>query len=470
MCRLISLVSALILLFNHSQSQSAISKLQKEAIGFIDGNKQKFITLSDSIWNYAEPSFQEYKSVKLLTSTLEKEGFSVKQNISGFPTVFFATYGTGKPVIGLFGEYDADPGASNKLVPYREELVKGGFGHGGAHNLLGVGSLVTAVVIKDLIKKGKLRGTIHYYGSTAEGTLGTRAWLAKDGYLDDLDLSLYWHPAPVTAASTSTWDALIELTIAINSKRLELIRDNLNGPNCQQASEELLRVIQSLRRSSNETSKLNYSIRQWRNDLGHTPDSIILDLRIQCARQLDAIQLYNEINKTVNSLNDSSVTAILSINRAHHQFSPNATAMKTVFKNMELLGPIQYNSAEIDYSRQMQGYLKRKTDTITDRLIPFSNPPANPRMYGYSSDIGEASWKAPEIYFVVRSFPNGINMHQWSGAAFTSHSIGHKGMIQAAKIMAMTIIDYIQTPSLQADIRKEFEENTREYKYQPLVK
>jgi aminobenzoyl-glutamate utilization protein B len=91
-------------------------------------------------------------------------------------------------------------------------------------------------------------------------------------------------------------------------------------------------------------------------------------------------------------------------------------------------------------------------------------------MYGYSSDIGEASWFAPEIYFVVRSFPSGVNMHQWQGAAFTAHSIGHKGMMQASKIMALTIIDYIQNPVLRTDIRREFEENSRMYKYQPLIK
>jgi aminobenzoyl-glutamate utilization protein B len=462
----------LLLLFSLRElyAQTSIAKLEKEVVTYIDKNTSRFTGLSDSIWEYAEPSFKEFKSTQLLSDFLQREGFSIKQNISSFPTVFIASYGADKPIIGLYGEYDADPGASNKTVPYREELIKGGYGHGGAHNLLGVGSIAAAVAIKELIKKGKLKGTIRYYGSTAEGTLGTRAWLAKDGYFNDLDLSLYWHPAPVTAAATSTWDALIDFTISFSSKRMDIVRDNIVAANCQRAAEILLGVVHRLKQSANETIKLNYSIKEWKNDLGHTPDTVILDFRIQCAKQVDAIQLYNDINKAVKDLNDSTVKAELKINRAHHQFLPNVTAMKEVFSKMELLGPIKYTTDEINYSLQMQDFLKRKKDTIADKLIPFNDASRNNKMYGYSSDIGEASWFAPEVYFVVRSFPNGVNMHQWQGAAFTAQSIGHKGMIQASKIMALTILDYIQNPVLRTDIRREFEENTKVYKYQPLIK
>src|SRR5689334_5901009 len=108
MTKVICLAATAIFLSRQANSQPIISKLQKEAISFIDNNKEKFTVLSDSIWNFAEPSFHEYRSVKMLIKTLEKQGFSVKQNISGFPTLFIATYGNGKPVIGLFGEYDAD--------------------------------------------------------------------------------------------------------------------------------------------------------------------------------------------------------------------------------------------------------------------------------------------------------------------------------------------------------------------------
>lgn len=427
-------------LFLTPRAVGQFSKLQREAINYIDKNKQSFTALSDSIWHYAEPSFHEFKSAKLITDLLEREGFSIQKKVSGFPTVFVASYGAGKPVIGLYGEYDADSGASNKTVPYKEELVAGGYGHGGAHNLLGGGSLATALAIKDLIKKGNLKGTIRYYGSTAEGSLGTRAWLAKDGYFDDLDLSLYWHPAPVTAAGTHTWDALIDF--------------NINIP--RNEAERVLSVLSEMKKSADENTKLDYS----------TTSANIVNVKIQSAHQTDAIGAFNKIKNEVPRINDS---AVLKVNRAHHQFVPNAAAMAAVYKNMELLGALTYTPEEINYTFQMQDFLKNKRDSVKDIHIPFSDQTSNKKMYGYSSDIGEASWFAPEIYFVVTCLPNGVNMHQWSGTAFTAHSIGHKGMIQAAKIMAITIIDYIQQPDLRDKIRKEFEKSSRVYRYQPLI-
>ena len=117
------------------------------------------------------------------------------------PTVFSATFGSRRPVIGLFGEYDADPGASNKTVPRKEALIVDGYGHGGHHNLLAIGSLGAALAIKKLIQGCQLNCTIRYYGTTAEGTTGAKTYLARDGHFDDLDFSLYWHPAPSTWAS-----------------------------------------------------------------------------------------------------------------------------------------------------------------------------------------------------------------------------------------------------------------------------
>src|SRR5688572_8971513 len=200
-------------------------------VRFIDQHQDDLISWSNKIWNYAEPSFGEFESSKLLIEVLRKEGFTVEENICGLSTVFTATYGAGKPVVGLYGEYDADPNASNKIVPRNDALIPGGYGHGGGHNLLGVGSLGAALAIKNLIDRKKLNCTIRYYGSTAEGSMGVKAYLARDKYFNDLDFSLYWHPSPVTSASTSTWDALIEFDITFIAKRFNVIHEDTNDPN-----------------------------------------------------------------------------------------------------------------------------------------------------------------------------------------------------------------------------------------------
>lgn len=466
-----SILSLLFLLFEVPclSSQVSHTALKNEAIQFIEDHKEQWTRLSDSIWSYAEPSFKEFKSSRLIIETLRKEGFRINENIGAFPTVFVAEYGEGSPIIGLYGEYDADPNASNKTVPQREELIAGGRGHGGAHNLLGVGSLATALAIKALIKAKKLHCTIRYYGSTAEGALGTRAWLAKDGFFKDLDLSLYWHPAPVSAASTRTWDALIDFSLLITSKKMDVLREDTKEPNCQNAAERVLSILAQQRQTTTPNNKVNYSIPSWKNELGATPDTVQIDVRIQCSRQSNALEMFSRIKKEVQALNNPNVTCVLRVKRAHHQFLPNVTAMKQVFANMQSLGSISYSKEDINYAQQLQTFLNKQRDTIVDHLIPFQDVSRDSSLYGHSSDIGEASWFAPEIYFVVKCLPLGMRMHHWQGTTFTAHPIGHKGMLQAAKIMAMTIVDYVHKPDLRKKIADEFKQSTQHYRYQTLI-
>ena len=455
--------------YTKAQSSKATAKTRTQAIQFIEKKKQDLIALSDSIWNLAEPSYAEVKSSRLLIEYLKKEGFTIQENISGFQTAFIASYGESKPVIGLYGEYDADPNASNKVVPRKEEIEPGKYGHGGGHNLLGVGSIGAALAIKDLIKRRMLKGTIRYYGTTAEGKLGSKTYLARDGYFDDLDLSLYWHPAPVTVASTAPWDGLIDLEITFAGKKRNIIQINESSPTTTEGLELLINELHALRSITNQGIKLNYNVTQSAHSLNETPDSISVTVRVQCAKQSDANQLFEKISASVDRMEDQSkVQTDLRVIRAMHQFLPNVKAMETVYQNLQLLGPIQYTQEEIEFVKELQQQLGVPTEGIQDKVIPFSDQSGREGLYGYASDIGDASWIAPEIYFVVKSLPS-VPMHQWPGTIFTRHSIGHKGMIQASKTLAVTIIDYLQIPDLQRSIRQDFERRRNSYRYRSFL-
>lgn len=456
MRRLLFITTALFISTSIAAQSSA---LKQQTIGFIEKNKNAITAWSDSIWTYAEPSFGEHRSVKLLTGILKANGFTVQENVCGSPFLFIASYGTAKPVIGLFGEYDADPNSSNKVVPRKEELVPGGYGHGGGHNLLGVGSLATALAIKELISQRKLNATIRYYGSTSEGTQGTRAWLARDGYFDDLDFSLYWHPSPVTRPSTSTWDAMIDMEGSMTAAN-----------QLQTAAAVFMEQLEKLKLSNSALGSFDFHFKNWKNDGDPVPDTIAFTLFMQFAFQEDANSRLNRIRNVADSLKkNAGVNISIKVKRAMHQFLPNVTASKIIQANMEQLGPIQYNREDIDFSMAMLKHIGSETHTIRDTVMSFSESPRRISRYGYASDIGEASWIAPEVYFVVKSLPYGISMHSWQNAAFTAHSIGHKGMLHAAKLMSMTIIDYVLNKKLQDDIRAEFHQKTADYKYKPII-
>jgi aminobenzoyl-glutamate utilization protein B len=456
-----------------SQLQAQPSKKLKgnkaAAVSFVEASKDKLIQWNNQVWEYAEPSEKEFRSSQLFVDIFKKEGFTVQENVSGFPTMFIATYGTEKPVIGLFGEYDADPNASNKLVPRKEELVTGGYGHGGSHNVLGVGSLGAALAIKDLIRRGRLQCTIRYYGTTAEGSTGAKAYLARDGFFKDLDLSLYWHPAPITLAPASPWDALIDFDIVLSAKRLNIIRQQSNDSTTLDALERLLPELKKARNEMSAGIRFNYAVRQWKTDLAYIPDTLRLNVRIQCTRQEQMVRLFDQVKNAVANVSlQTGVKSAINVTRAMHQFLPNLTAMRVVQQNMEWLGPISYSEQEQAYAKEMQSALGLSRDGITDKILSFTDQSNRSEIYGYASDIGDASWIAPEIYFIVRALP-GVPMHQWPGTAFSGHSIGHKGMLQAAKLLAMTIVDYLEDKSLQNSIREEFIEKTKHYQYRSFL-
>ena len=467
-----SIVLLLFMFFSwgsYTQAQSSKAGAKSRAIQFIEKKKEELITLSDSIWNLAEPSYAEVKSSRLLIVYLKKEGFTIQENISGFQTAFIASYGEYKPVIGLYGEYDADPDASNKVVPRKEELGPGKYGHGGGHNLLGVGSIGAALAIKSLIQRRMLKCTIRYFGTTAEGKLGSKTYLARDGYFDDLDLSLYWHPAPVTVASTAPWDALIDFEITFAGRGRNITQNNESSPTTTEGLELLINELHALRSITSKGIKLNYNVTQSAHSLNETPDSINITVRVQCAKQSDANQLFEKISAGVDKIEDQSkMQTNLRVIRAMHQFLPNVTAMETVNRNLQLLGPMHYTEEEIEFVKELQQHLGVPTEGILDKVIPFSDQSGRESVYGYASDIGDASWIAPEIYFVVKSLPS-VPMHQWPGTIFTGHSIGHKGMIQASKTLAMTIIDYLENPVLRQNIRQDFERRRKSYRYRSFL-
>lgn len=388
------------------------------AVHYIEKNQTRFISLSDSIWKFAEPSYKEERSSQVIMDVLQKEGFTITRDIDTMRSVFIAEFGSGKPIIGLYGEYDADANASNKSVPRQEPLTQNGFGHGGHHNLLGVGALAAALTVKELIKEGRIKCTIRYYGSTDEGRAGVRRYLSYDGYFSDLDFSLYWHPSPITSASTRKWDALSELRI-----------DSRN--------ESVLNELNFLKNNSNTEYKLTFNA-----------DSANIKVRMQCVTLGLCDTLFNKLSKAAGG-------KIIST-KYIHQFVPNVAAMRAVHKNMEQLGVIQYTEQEKAFVTVLQRSLGKPTDGISYQVLPFTDQSRDRKMYGYSSDIGEASWIAPEAYFVVKTLPF-VDMHTWQGTIFSGHSIGHKGMIQAAKILSLTIIDYVKDKELQRAVRADFE-------------
>jgi aminobenzoyl-glutamate utilization protein B len=175
----------------------------------MDARAAHYGDVSRQIWEFAEVGYKEYKSADLLKSELRQAGFTVEENVAGIPTAFTATWGQGKPVIAVLGEYDALPGLSQAASPDRKPLVDGGPGHGCGHNLLGTASLFAAVSVKDWMAANKIRGTIRFYGTPAEEGGGGKLYMARAGVFKDVDTVISWHPADSNGASKQSSLAII---------------------------------------------------------------------------------------------------------------------------------------------------------------------------------------------------------------------------------------------------------------------
>ena len=171
-----------------------VEEIKRTAFKWLEENRDRITEISDKIWEYAELGLIEFKSSKLLADELERHGFKVERGVAGMPTAFVASWGEGKPVIGIMGEYDALPGLSQKKVPWKEPLEPGKPGHGCGHNLFGAASVGAAIALKQFMEAEDLKGTIKLFGTPAEETVVGKVYMAKAGVFDGLDAVLEWHP------------------------------------------------------------------------------------------------------------------------------------------------------------------------------------------------------------------------------------------------------------------------------------
>ena len=189
--------------------QAADIKKKQEVVASIEKHLSELTGLSDQIWAYAETALRETRSSKTLADYAERQGFAVKRGVAGMPTAFVASYGEGRPIIGVLGEFDALPGISQKAQPTKEALEAGAAGHGCGHNLFGAASLGAATAIKELIAAGRLKGTIRFYGTPAEEAIGGKVYMAREGLFSDLDVCLAWHPDDRTHADVQSTQAIV---------------------------------------------------------------------------------------------------------------------------------------------------------------------------------------------------------------------------------------------------------------------
>ena len=265
------LFAALFMLAINVSAQN-LKIIKKEIQSSVETQKDKLIDTSDAIWEAAETSLVEYKSAKQLKDYARVNGLEVTENVADIPTAFMAKYGSGSPVIGILGEFDANAGISQKRQPTREARVEGGAGHGCGHNLFGTASLGAAVAIKEQIEKGNIKGTVIFYGTPAEETIFAKVWMARAGVFDQLDVCMDWHPGASIEAGTQSSKALVDFRVKFYGSSSHASSDPWNGKSAVDAMELYTTGLNYYREHILPTSRIHYQIEKAGDVVNVVPD------------------------------------------------------------------------------------------------------------------------------------------------------------------------------------------------------
>jgi aminobenzoyl-glutamate utilization protein B len=441
---------------------------KQAVIQSVDKHQAELTKLSDQIWEYAETALKEYRSSKVLADYAEAQGFRVTRGVAELPTAFIAEFGSGKPVIGIMGEYDALPGISQKVQPTREPLVSGGGGHGCGHNLFGAGSLGAALAVKELIQAGKLKGTIRFYGTPAEESVGGKIYMARAGLFNDLDVCLDWHPDVEIAASTQSSQAIIDFIVEFKGKAAHAAADPWNGRSAVDGLEAFTDGVNMLREHVRPSVRMHYAIMAGGDVPNVVPEYAKVWMWVRDSKRSGVDEVFARVKDIAQgAAMIAGVESKITIQTGDYEILVNRTGAQALQKNLEMLGPITYTPEEIAFAKKIQEEQGGNQTGLDGAIHPLKETAETPP--GGSTDVGDISWIVPEITLVATTAPANTAWHGWSVVACGGMSIGHKGLVLAAKSLGMTIVDLFENEQLRKDIRNEFEQRRGGHVYKPYI-
>ena len=449
-------------------NSQSVNKLKKDLLNSIEEKTLELTSLSDKIWEAAEVAFREDKSAEYLIEFAEANGLTIERGLAGMPTAFTASYGKGKPVIGIIGEFDALPGLSQTTAPYRDELIEGGAGHGCGHNLFGTASLGAAIAIKELIEKGSIEGTVKFFGTPAEEKFFGKLWMIREGVFDDVDICMDWHPADKTEANVQPSLALVDFMVEFTGQSAHASMDPWNARAANDALELYTSGINAYREHVKPSVRMHYHIQDAGQVVNVVPDYSRIWVRVRDITKEGLQPVYDHVKKMAGGAAImANVEHKVSLISGIHDLLPNRTGGAAMQKNLEALGDIQYTQEEIDFALEMQRNNGKPEIGIDGKIRSLRETLKSPG--GGSTDVGDVSYNVPVVSLNATTAPKGVPWHSWSVVASSGMSIGHKGMLYAAKALGMTMVDIFKDSRLRDDIKREFDERIGEYEYDPFL-
>lgn len=430
------------------------------------------IAISNRIWEYAEPRFEEYRSSKEIADYLETQGFEITWNLGDAETAFVAQYGAGKPVIAFLGEYDSLNGLSQLADCNAHAPLDTADGHGCGHNLLGAGAMAAAVAIKEYMTEKGLPGTIRFYGCPAEENAGGKAFMVKSGCFDDCDIALTWHPSWTNKVVHTGSLANVRVFFTFHGISAHAAGSPHLGRSALDAVELMNVGVNYMREHMIDDARIHYAVT---NTGGTAPNVVQSEAQVLYAIRAPKVsqvkELFDRVCKVAQGAALMTETEVdIKQVAAYADYIASEPILERMRVHMDAALPLEYTEEELAYAAKFRSVIteldekglkedaKKCAKLCDDDLntAPIWNFRAPDSAMGGSTDVGDVSWVCPTAQFYATTKAAGTAAHSWQTTAQGKSSIAHKGMLLAAKILAATAYDFLTDPALVTKAREDW--------------
>lgn len=461
----------IIILLPRATFSQELTPAKKTAIEWIDGSKAVFNEIAKYIWENPELSLVEFKSSAKLQEYLAKNGFKIEKGVSGMPTAFVASWGSGKPVIGFLAEYDALPDMSQRAgTALREPVIAGAPGHGCGHNLLGTASVTAAIATKVAMEKHGIKGTVKVFGTPAEETLVGKIFMARDGVFEGTDVVITWHPLDFNGVNDASCLAMTSIKFEFKGKSAHAALAPHAGRSALDAVELMNIGVNFMREHIMQDARVHYTIPRG----GTVPNVVPADAEswylIRAPRRTQVDHILNWIHDIAKGAALMTQTTVNNkLLASTWEVLPNKVLNKVGFSNVKAIGAPPFTPEDQKFGREILKSLGKRTDgeafdtTIRspDLVRTFPDVPVLP----VSTDEGNVSWLVPFISFRAAALAKGTPLHPWQAVSQVGTPTAFKAALTASKWMAATALDCLTNPQIVQEAWKEHKQYLAETKY-----
>lgn len=434
---------------------SLTSRAEHPVEAFVEPHKERIVGTADALWQFSELGYLETQSSDTLQRLLAEQGFSIEKSVAEIPTAFIASYGEGRPVIAILGEFDALPGISQAAVPYPSSIDGKPNGQACGHNLFGAGSMGAALAVKDWLDQTDTAGTVRFYGTPAEEGGSGKVYMVRAGLFDDVDAALHWHPASINGANAESSLANKSAKFRFRGVSSHAARAPERGRSALDGVEAMNYMVNLLREHVPEETRIHYVVTEGGIAPNVVPNFAESFYYVRHPNAATLSEIWDRVIATAEAAALGTGTELeYEVIHGNHSTLPNAVLAQLMHQQLTGIGAMPYDEAEHAFALKIAEtlppnsyYPGRETE-----IQPFAESTTKG-----STDVGDVSWNVPTAGMRTATFVPGTGLHSWQAVAAGGMSIGHKGALLAAKAIAATAISLMEDPIALALAKEEFE-------------